>query len=100
MRVASAAARDALERLRSTGHPTLPSTRCCRGPIASPAGLPEWESLEDRLTARTDELMTRMPPFTAPHAEAEHERQLDGADTTSSGTFKLALAQDYQRGRR
>ncbi len=72
MRVASAAARDALERLRSTGHPTLPEHPMLSwADRQAAAGLPEWESLEDRLTARTDELMTRMPPFTAPHAEAE-----------------------------
>jgi 2-methylisocitrate lyase-like PEP mutase family enzyme len=63
MRVASAAARDALERLRLTGDPSEAGRPMLSWTDRQAAvGLPEWEALEDALEARTSELMQNIAP--------------------------------------
>jgi 2-methylisocitrate lyase-like PEP mutase family enzyme len=63
MRVASAAARDALERLRLTGDPSEAGRPMLSWTDRQAAvGLPEWEALEDTLGARTSELMQNIAP--------------------------------------
>jgi 2-methylisocitrate lyase-like PEP mutase family enzyme len=76
MRVASAAARDALERLRLTGHPSEAGRPMLSWADRQAAvGLPEWEALEDTLAARTSEVMNTIAASTGAEAVPQEKGQ-------------------------